>query len=358
MKKIPIVDFTSNYIFYEKTKKGYYYFYRFSEKQFSEYNKKAFFKLMSHGSSGVIISFYTTGNKIKIKFQHRHIFKGVASVIREEGFKTLFEFSKENKEGIKNKSKRKERFFDGFDIRVNDKLVKRKQGFINSKFVVKFKNKNKEKMLVEIYLPLYIETGIKYVKTNRKFYKNDIEYKNVLALGDSITQGCYSAGPSKNYITFFERKKQVRILNQGVAGYYFNHHSLKDISEFIKPDYIFVAYGTNDWNLCSSEEKFIINATKYFDKLTSKFIGIPIYVITPIWRADKNEDTKVGKFSLIHKDLKKICKNYPNVKLINGKDLVPHDYDLFFDGYLHPNSLGFKEYASNLINEFDKLDNE
>ena len=50
MKKIPIVDFTSNYIFYEKTKKGYYYFYRFSEKQFSEYNKKAFFKLMSHSS--------------------------------------------------------------------------------------------------------------------------------------------------------------------------------------------------------------------------------------------------------------------------------------------------------------------
>ena len=60
-------------------------------------------------------------------------------------FSINFEFSKENKEGIKNKSKRKERFFDGFDIRVNDKLVKRKQGFINSKFVVKFKNKNKEK---------------------------------------------------------------------------------------------------------------------------------------------------------------------------------------------------------------------
>ena len=43
--------------------------------------------------------------------------------------------------------------------------------------------------------------------------------------------------------------------------------------------------------------------------MKNKFIGIPIYVITPIWRADKNEDTKVGKFSLIHKDLKKICKN-------------------------------------------------
>ena len=54
------------------------------------------------------------------------------------------------------------------------------------------------------------------------------------------------------------------------------------------PDLITVAYGTNDWG-CRTQDEFLKKYTLFMQKLTEMYPKIPIYAITPVWRADWNK---------------------------------------------------------------------
>ena len=52
--------------------------------------------------------------------------------------------------------------------------------------------------------------------------------------------------------------------------------------------------------------------------------------------------------------MKKIAESYPNIKVIDGLDLVPHLEEYYLDN-LHPNILGTETYAKNLCEEIGRI---
>ncbi|MBQ8440054.1 MAG: SGNH/GDSL hydrolase family protein [Clostridia bacterium] len=202
--------------------------------------------------------------------------------------------------------------------------------------------------LVEIYFPYVARFTLANVALadGASFEAVSRRYK-MLTYGDSITQGSGVSMPSFSYAPRLAAMLNADIINKGICGeHYYPPVICEKTAE--EPDWITVAYGSNDWKHCTKEE-FDENCTEVLRRLTDFYPDKPIFLITPSWRADLNLDTPFGAPATeIHAQ---ICKNaaaFENVTVIRGWDLIPHNVDFFSDKRIHPNDLGFSIYAANL----------
>jgi len=170
--------------------------------------------------------------------------------------------------------------------------------------------------------------------------------KKILMFGDSITHGYDALNPSRSYASRLADMLGMEAFNKGIGGERFFPPLAGAVEEFV-PDIITVAYGTNDWSGCTAEE-FIRNCTAFYNTLSKNYPDTPIYAVTPIWRADCEQPRKAGTFFKADEWITAITAPLPNVRLIHGFELVPHDRKLFADLRLHPTDEGFRYYAENL----------
>lgn len=172
--------------------------------------------------------------------------------------------------------------------------------------------------------------------------------KKMISFGDSITHGYDAINPSLSYASQIARLLDAEALNKGIGGDIF-FPALLDEKDPIDPDYITVAYGTNDWSKCP-RETFEQNCKEFYTRLSALYPNAKIIAITPIWRGDWNR--KVCGFGSpvtgICPVIREICKDLPNVTVVDPYNFVPHRKDFFADAYLHPNDLGFCLYAEAL----------
>lgn len=198
---------------------------------------------------------------------------------------------------------------------------------------------------VVIYLPADATVVIRNFETDKPVTPAKKATK-VLWLGDSITQGFGPLRSSQTYVSVANRYLNYDIINQGIGGYVYDKFSL-DKMEGYTPDKIIVALGTNQYG-----DDCRKNIEEYYDKLTQIYGNTPILCITPIWRGDNLE----GIPTLIRfcDMLKDIVKNYPQVIMVDGFELVPHLSEYFLDN-LHPNQLGCEVYGRNLVAEIERL---
>ena len=201
---------------------------------------------------------------------------------------------------------------------------------------------------ITIYLPYCVELELHKLEFSPGAVVEVAEPrpKKLLCLGDSITQGSYAKYPSNTYPVLLSNFLNMQLLNQGVGGYIYNADSL-DLGLPYQPDLITVAYGTNDWSKCSSISQFRSNCANYMHKLVSMFPEARIYVMTPIWRPDKQDLKKTGALHDISRVITEECSTYSNLRVIDGLSLVPHLLYLF-DG-VHPKDEGFLHMAMNLV---------
>lgn len=171
--------------------------------------------------------------------------------------------------------------------------------------------------------------------------------RNLLCIGDSITQGMDARKPSSTYPVLLSRALEMNLLNHGVGGYVFDADSLDEQLPY-KPDLITVAYGTNDWGRYDTMEAFREQCSLFFAKAERLYSGIPMYVLTPFWRADQTEPRKLGALEALSDTIRDVCAAYPNITVVDGQQLIPHLPSLFGDAYLHPNDEGFLHIALNL----------
>ena len=200
---------------------------------------------------------------------------------------------------------------------------------------------------VVIYLPCDSEAGIKEFVINGNFKEVSKRKETVLCYGDSITHGYGSLKSSITYINVCGRRLDWEIVNQGIGGYWFDEEYICPIGDS-NPDKILVSLGTNQiW----SNDKYD-RIIKFFHRLSEVYPEIPVLVITPIWRGDKE-----GTDALIldMKDyLFNVCSKYSNIKLIDGYTLIPH-IEYYFLDLLHPNGLGMEVYGTNLAEKIKVL---
>lgn len=213
------------------------------------------------------------------------------------------------------------------------------------------------KTRITVYFPYTCDIALQDVSLGEIEYVPD-EKINYLALGDSITQGMDAKNSSFHYPAILARYFGWNYLNHGVGGFYFDPDSL-DAELPFKPDIITVAYGTNDYHLISVGEKTYEGVKKsvraFFDKLIALYPQACIYVITPIWRAAEYENADIASgMQRIRSFLKKEATSR-GWNVIDGEKLVSHDSGFFGDKVLHPNEIGFMEYAMHMIPQIKQI---
>ena len=179
-----------------------------------------------------------------------------------------------------------------------------------------------------------------------------VKKRTMVCYGDSITQGYDAHYPSLSYPNQLADALQAEMFNKAIGGDWFNP-PLAAAAERIRPDLITVAYGTNDWSH-GTRDHFMENAAAFFRNLTAAYPGVPMVTIQPIWRTQcETRVTEVGSFAEMHEMIREITSEYPQIKLVNGLELVPHLESCFSPDVLHPNDFGFQFYGRNLLKKIE-----
>lgn len=177
-----------------------------------------------------------------------------------------------------------------------------------------------------------------------------IPEKKALCFGDSITHGADALYPRNRYISRFCDCLGAAEYCKAICGEEF-WPELAATKEPFEPDYITVAYGTNDWShsLCVDLREHCYG---FFRNLRANYPDAKLIAITPLWRADQAEKEREVPLSKVYEIICDALKDDPNARVICGDDLVPHDRRYFADLRLHPNDEGFRHYAENLIAQY------
>ena len=244
------------------------------------------------------------------------------------------------------------RTFGFFDVRVNGAIVahgglEEDDGALHP-FVVELAPGEKS---VEVYFPWSRRTFISNFALRRVSFAAPLRRtRKMLCFGDSITQGYDARHPSLAYAEALARFLDADPVNKAVGGDFFFPALLRERDAF-EPDFITVAYGTNDWRRKAPDD-VQARASAFLRRLSELYPSARILVITPLWRAEPASLSAFGEdVRAVDRLVRGVCASLPNVAVVSGYNLVPHLPEFFSDGRLHPNDLGFGVLAQNLQRE-------
>lgn len=199
-----------------------------------------------------------------------------------------------------------------------------------------------------VYFPWSVKSVFKHIALDEGATVVPVRpQKKLLSYGDSITQGFDALRPYNRQLGKLADMLEVEEICKAIGGERF-YAPLAQLRDDFEPDYIYVAYGTNDWNNVRYED-FDRNCKGFFAGLRKNYPTTPIIVVTPIWRRIWQTEKPFGPFHNIEAGIREAVAPYDNIHVIRGFDLVPHDPIYFSDGGLHPNDAGFAHYAQNLL---------
>lgn len=171
--------------------------------------------------------------------------------------------------------------------------------------------------------------------------------KKLLIYGDSITHGNTVRYTCNHYIPRLAQALNAQMRNKAIAGTT-SFPEMVQLENSYDPDYVLVAYGSNDWD--RHEEAFFAETYRaMMQTIAQKYPQAQVFAISPIWRGDQDKrERKMGPLSTVEKNILAIAEDLPNVTVISGIDLVPHDLQYYADAGLHPNDAGYELYFRNL----------
>ena len=207
---------------------------------------------------------------------------------------------------------------------------------------------------VEIYFPWTVRTDLCDVTLDDGATFLPLRRKHtMISFGDSITHGYDARYPSLAYAPAVARMLDADSVNKGIGGDIF-FPELLEKPDPVSPDYVTVAYGTNDWWL-STREELEAHCRAFYVRLCELYPRAKIFAISPIWRKSGEQKTKFGEpVARVDDMMRKLTADLPQVTVINGFALVPHEPGFFSPDVVHPVDLGFCLYAENLAREIQK----
>ncbi len=314
-----------------KEENGKFRFYRFNDEELNYYRGTQF-ETKSNSTSGISLEFKTDAEAIRL-----------------------------NVNALPGSS----RTYFAVDVIVNGELIGGIRNFDENVMIGEYTSKVFEKTefdqtvslgkgekSVRVLLPWSASLEISMISLEGATFVEPLKKsKKMLIYGDSITQGYDSTLPSRSYASQLAYALDADARNKAIGGEVFCPE-LSKIKNDIEPDYISVAYGTNDWSKVQ-REKIDTNAKQFYLNLRENYPDAKIFAITPVWRKDYQREDRYD-FMQISRIINESVKDIPNVVVIEGFDFVPHGEEYYADLRLHPNDDGFKHYADNLIREVKK----
>jgi MazG family protein len=278
-------------------------------------------------TSGITIDFLTTGDQISFTCLITRTLDETSPVYREV------------MTSVGDIGRAEDGVVDGIDISVDGRVytVPATSGTVS----LSFDNHEALPLEVIVYLPCIMSVAVGDLASTGSIEAAP-QRDYMLVLGDSIAQGFVVGYPSQTWPVRVANGLGLDVVNQSVAGYVFDEATLTGMFKFRRrtPRGIIVAYGTNDWARKESTERIEGDARAYLDRLERYFPGVPVWVVTPLWRADSTDAVPCGKkLTWVGKMLRRACKGRPDFHVVDGGDLLPHDARFMADGRLHPNSV-------------------
>jgi len=315
-----------------KETNGKIQFFRFTEQQEKLYKKASLeqnrdFYNRSFASSGICLSFLTNSTTLDFKIE-------ALSCTSRTYFSFDLFINGTFSDSLNN--------FENITLPQNYTEVELPLGRFSKKFALGQGIKEVTIYFPWSILPLLEELSI----DDGSFFEAVKQQKKLLAFGDSITQGYDALHPYMRYVSQLSRLLSAEEINKGIGGEIF-FPDLANTRDDFTPDYITVAYGTNDWNKITQNE-FESNCFGFFSNLSRTYSSSKIFAITPIWRKDHTEYRPFGAFENTEIIIRNTVSAFKNITLISGIDFVPKDISYFSDLRLHPNDLGFEHYSKNL----------
>lgn len=199
-----------------------------------------------------------------------------------------------------------------------------------------------------IHFPWSAKVSVKEISLDDDCYIEAVRpKKKLIAFGDSITHGFDAVRPSNRYVARLAQALDAEEYNKAIGGERF-FPKLAELKDELSPDYITVAYGTNDWAGDGTLAQFKDRCKRFLKSLSINYPYSRIFAITPIWRKDMDMPDKFCRFEELDGVIYSLAEDIENVSVISGIDLVPHDEKLYGDLRLHPNDEGFEHYFKNL----------
>lgn len=243
---------------------------------------------------------------------------------------------------------------DGIDLYVDGTYVMTAPAE-DGPVTLSFENPSHAPANVTVYLPCLMSVAVGNLSTNGSLEQAP-KRGYLLALGDSITQGYVVGTPGSSWPAQVSRALGLDLVNQAIAGHHFDAHTLRGMKLLREnpPAAIVVAYGTNDWVHTGSAEDLVENMSRYLSKLADRFCDTPVYVLSPVWRADIDEPRAHGRSlawvgSILCDECARLGLHY-----VDGAELVPADRALYADGRLHPDAAGATHLAAGVIDRLEQ----
>lgn len=197
---------------------------------------------------------------------------------------------------------------------------------------------------IEIHFPHVSECILRELTIESTAWIKPVKYNNgrIIFIGDSITQGMDATSPMRTYAAITAAACRLDFHNIGVGGAVMEKE-VGNLALCLSWRKAVVAFGVND---CSRErplEEFTEHARGMFEILCSSSRAM-VFAVTPIpWLSEKGLGLRRYREAIWN-----AAAGFQRVKVIDGFDLVPANAQYFSDN-LHPNDLGMKTYAENLV---------
>ena len=144
----------------------------------------------------------------------------------------------------------------------------------------------------------------------------------------------------------------------GYFVYYFGINSIDESLVSYHPDFIIIAYGTNDYARYDTRKEFETYVPAYLEKLTRLFPDTKMLAVLPIYRNDENHQSREKYRDYTLDDARQILLDtyagYDNIRVLKETG-IPHIPEVFIEDYLHPNELGFTYMARAIAKEVEKF---
>ena len=308
---------------------GAIHFYRFTEEQEAyyrnqTYNKGFYGKVFS--TAGIRLEFVTNSRTLSLKIEARQT---PTTVTRKYFFVSVF--CNGQKLGLIGSDTTPEGIFeDSYTLPEGENTIC-------------------------IYLPWGVITLLHELALDNGSTLVPVQKKcRMLQFGDSITHGYDVREPQNSYASAVADAFSADARNKAIGGEIFQPTLAMLADDGFDPDYITVAYGTNDWAHSDDKESFVQNCRGFYHNLSATYPKAKIFAITPIWRGEVGEERPMGPFLTVSEIIRSVAAELPNVTVIDAYTFVPQDPACFSPDLLHPVDLGFSHYGRNLVASLKK----